>query len=109
MLLLCTGRYVLAQSLFVRVTASAGEPLGGAAVSLLNARDSVVRAAPTTSSGVVGFEDVAPGTYVVRVELIGYDPARQRVVVSVANVAHVTEIAAAQEISSIWPFVGLER
>jgi hypothetical protein len=92
MLLLCASRTVFAQSLFVRVTASAGEPLAGAAVSLVGARDSVLRIAPTTSSGVVGFDDVAAGAYIVRVELIGYDRAEQRVVVTAATVPHATEI-----------------
>ena len=91
MLLFCTNEYSAAQSVYVRVTASAGEPLGGAAVSLVSARDSIVRTAPTTSSGVVAFENVPPGVYRVRVELIGYDRAEQRVEVSPAAVPHATE------------------
>jgi hypothetical protein len=92
MLLFGTSQWVLAQALYVRVTASAGEPLGGAAVSLLNARDSVVRVTATTSSGVAAFHDVAAGSYLVRVELIGYDAADQRVVVSAGNVPHAAEV-----------------
>ena len=92
MLLLGAWLPVHAQSLFVRVASSAGEPLGGAAVSLVGARDSVLRVAPTTDSGVAGFAEVAPGAYIVRVELIGYERAEQRVVIGAVAAPHAAEI-----------------
>ncbi|MGH0033456.1 MAG: carboxypeptidase regulatory-like domain-containing protein, partial [Myxococcota bacterium] len=62
-----------AQTVVVEVAATAdGRPLAGALATLLDTEGGTVRAALTSPAGRAVLEPGAPGTYAVRVELIGH-------------------------------------
>jgi hypothetical protein len=81
------------QTLFVRVTSPDGDPLTGVAVSLTTADgDSLLRMAQTIADGRAAFPNLPDGNYIIRTELIGYEPARLRVTLPARAPAHTYEI-----------------
>src|SRR5688572_3187036 len=82
-----------AQSLRVRVVSTSGEPVQGATVSLRRSADQTpLRVLGTDPQGEVVLGGLEAGNYVVRVEIISFQPAERRVSLT-ANVAEqVVEI-----------------
>src|SRR5687768_16182791 len=72
-------REVPAQQLRIRLLTGTGDPVQGATVSVLRSSDnSAARFGATDRDGRVFFSDVGIGSYVVRTEIIGFEPAQVR-------------------------------
>ncbi len=69
-----------------RVWSDEGVPIRGAAVRIFPVADSAqLRVTGTDALGFFSFRDVRPGTYVVTMSVIGYQPYRSRVTVGAAE------------------------
>ena len=74
-LLLLTGINVSSQSISGKVHAEDGTPVVKATVSLLQAKDSSLKAAVTSDeSGIFKFNDIINGEYIVQITAVNYRP-----------------------------------
>ena len=62
----------------------------GATVNLLG-QNSATRSTTSKADGAFGFEDVAPGTYVLRAEIAGFETYQTTIVVGQEPVARVAD------------------
>ena len=82
-----------AQSIRVRVVSTSAEPVQGATVSLRRAPDQpLLRVLGTDPQGEVVLGNLEAGNYIVRVEIISFQPAERRVAISANATEQLVEI-----------------